>query len=136
MQDGIHGFWVAAAAPLDATGQVDTTLLGNHARTLFAQGCNGLVPFGTTGEGTSFSAAERVAAMHALLDQGIAPERLALGAGFPGVVDAVGLCRDTLSLCLTQVLVQPPDVFGDVTEDVLVDAYASLIVQVNDARPG
>ena len=62
MQDGIHGFWVAAATPLDSTGQIDVALLGEHANTLFAQGCDGLVLFGTAGEGTSFSAAERIAA--------------------------------------------------------------------------
>jgi hypothetical protein len=27
MHDGIHGFWVASATPLDAIGQVNTLLL-------------------------------------------------------------------------------------------------------------
>ena len=134
MQDGIHGFWVAAATPLDATGQADAVLLGEHARSLFGQGCDGLVLFGTTGEGTSFSAAERIAVAQALLDQGVAPERLALGAGFPAIHDAVGLCRAALALGLTQVLVLPPYFYRDVTEDGLVDAYASLVDQVNDDR--
>jgi 4-hydroxy-tetrahydrodipicolinate synthase len=109
-------------------------VLGDHARALFAQGCDGLVLFGTTGEGTAFSAAERIAVARALLDQGIAPERLALGAGFPAIADAAGLCRDTLALGLTQVLVLPPYFYRDVTEDGLVDAYASLVDQVNDDR--
>lgn len=134
MQDGIHGFWVAAATPLDAAGQIDAALLGDHANALFAQGCDGLVLFGTTGEGTSFSAAERIAAVRALLDQGIPPARLALGAGFPAIADAVGLCRDALALGLTQVLVLPPYFYRDVTQDGLVDAYASLLDQVNDDR--
>ena len=134
MQDGIHGFWVAAATPLDATGQVDNALLGDHARALFAHGCDGLVLFGTTGEGPSFSAAERIAVVRALLDQGIAPERLALGVGFPAIQDAVGLCRAALALGLTQVLALPPYFFRDVTEDGLVDAYASLIDQVGNDR--
>jgi len=127
MQDGIHGFWVAAATPLVATGQIDAALLGDHANALFAQGCDGLVLFGTTGEGTSFSAAERIAAVRALLGQGIAPARLALGAGFPAIADA-------LALGLTQVLVLPPYFYRDVTQDGLVDAYASLLDQVNDDR--
>src|SRR5271167_4019503 len=101
MQDGIHGFWVASATPLDATGQVDTALLGNHARSLFSQGCDGVVLFGTTGEGSSFAAAERIAVVRALLDQGIAPARIGLGVGFPAIHDAVGLCRDALALGLT-----------------------------------
>jgi 4-hydroxy-tetrahydrodipicolinate synthase len=134
MHDGIHGFWVAATTPLDATGQIDTALLGDHARSLFAQGCDGVVLFGTTGEGTSFSAVERIALVRALLDQGIAPERLALGVGFPAIHDAVGLCRVALAFGLTQVLALPPYFYRDVTEDGLVDAYASLLDQVNDDR--
>jgi 4-hydroxy-tetrahydrodipicolinate synthase len=134
MQDGIHGFWVAAATPLDLTGAVDTALLATHARTLFSQGCDGLVLFGTTGEGTSFSAAERIAVVRALLEQGIAPERLALGVGFSAIADAVGLCRDALAIGLTQVLALPPYFYRDVTEDGLVDAYAHLVDQVDNDR--
>ena len=133
-QDGIHGFWVAAATPLDAAGQVDTKLLGDHGRALFAQGVDGLVLFGTTGEGTSFSAAERIAVVQALLAQGIGPERLALGVGFPAVQDTIGLCRAILPLGLTQVLALPPYFYRDVTEDGLVDVYAALLDQVNDDR--
>src|SRR5271155_3457554 len=118
MQDGIHGFWVASATPLNATGQVDTTLLGDHARSLFARGCDGVVLFGTTGEGSSFSAAER----------------MGLGVGFPAIHDAVGLCRDLLALGLTQVLALPPYFYRDVTEDGLFDAYASLVDQVDNDR--
>jgi 4-hydroxy-tetrahydrodipicolinate synthase len=132
--DGIHGFWVAAATPLHADGEVDTATLGAHARSLFARGCDGLVLFGTTGEGPSFSAAERIAVVRALLDQGIAPDRLALGVGFPAMRDAVGLCRDALALGVTQVLALPPFFFRDVTEDGLVDAFASLVDRVADDR--
>ena len=46
----------------------------------------------------------------------------------------MGLCRDALALGLTQVLVLPPYFYRDVTEDGLVDAYASLLDQVNDDR--
>jgi 4-hydroxy-tetrahydrodipicolinate synthase len=134
MQDGIHGFWVAAATPLDAAGQIDTALLGDHARALFAQGCDGLVLFGTTGEGTSFSAVERIAAVRVLLAQGIVPERMALGVGFPAIHDAVGLCRAVLAVGLTQVLALPPHFYRDVTEDGVFDAYASLVDQVGNDR--
>ena len=109
MHDGIHGFWVATATPLDATGQIDTALLGDHARSVFAHGCDGVVLFGTTGEGTSFSAAERIAVVQALLDQGIAPgpagarRRLSRHR-----TTRWGLCRVALALGLTQVLALPP----------------------------
>jgi 4-hydroxy-tetrahydrodipicolinate synthase len=134
MQDGIHGFWVAAATPLDATGAIDTALLGDHACSLFARGCDGVVLFGTTGEGPSFAAAERIAAVRALLEQGIAPEHLALGVGFAAMTDAAGLCRDALALGLTQMLALPPYFFRDATEHGLVDAYGSLVDRVDDDR--
>jgi 4-hydroxy-tetrahydrodipicolinate synthase len=134
MQDSIHGFWVASATPLDSTGQVDTTLLGDHARSLFARGCDGVVLFGTTGEGPSFTAAERIATVRALLAHGIAPDRMALGVGFPAMLDAAILCRDALALGLTQVLALPPFFFRDATEDGLVDAFATLLDRVNDDR--
>jgi 4-hydroxy-tetrahydrodipicolinate synthase len=134
MWDGIHGFWVASATPLTPAGDVDAALLGEHARALFASGCDGLVLFGTTGEGTSFSVSERIAAVEALLAQGIAPERLALGAGFPALPDAVGLCRGALGLGLRHMLVLPPYYYRDVTEDGLVDAYDQLIDRINDDR--
>ena len=134
MHDGIHGFWVASATPLTAAGEVDTALLADHARALFAQGCDGLVLFGTTGEGSSFAAVERIEVVRALLDQGIAPERLALGVGFPAIHDAVTLCRVVLLLGVTQVLALPPYFYRDVTEDGLVDAYSHLVDHVDSDR--
>ena len=134
MHDGIHGFWIAAATPLDASGQVDTRLLGDHARTLFARGCDGFVLFGTTGEGTAFTVAERLRAVEALLAQGIPASRLALGVGFPAIPDAVALSKDALSLGLTHLLALPPFYYRDVTEDGLVDGFSELIDGVSDDR--
>jgi 4-hydroxy-tetrahydrodipicolinate synthase len=92
------------------------------------------VLFGTTGEGTSFSAAERIATLRALLEQGTAPERLAIGVGFPAIPDAADLCRDVLSTSVTQVLALPPYFYRDVTDDGLFEAYARLINQVGNDR--
>lgn len=134
MHDGIHGFWVAAATPLDATDHVDTTLLANHARALFARGCDGFVLFGTTGEGTAFTAAERLATVEALLAGGIPANRLAVGVGFPAIADAIAATRGVLALGLTHVLALPPYFYRDVTEDGLVDAFSALIDGTADDR--
>jgi len=55
MTDAISGFWVATPTPLTAEGTVDPARLADHARRLFKKGVNGVVLFGTTGEGTSFN---------------------------------------------------------------------------------
>ena len=134
MFDGIHGFRVATATPLDASGAVATAALGAHANALFARGCDGLVLFGTTGEGTAFTAQERLATVEALLAQGIPASRLALGVGCPAIPDAVALTKQALAIGLTHVLALPPFYFRDVPEAGLVDAFSELIDGVGDDR--
>src|SRR5690349_6328301 len=83
MTDRVSGFWVATATPLTAAGSVDHVRLASHAQSLFRQGVDGVVLFGTTGEGTSFSIAERIETVAALLEAGIGADRIGLGGGFP-----------------------------------------------------
>src|SRR4051794_4537392 len=121
MADRIEGMWAAMATPLLADGAVDHVLLVRHAEWLLRHGCDGLVPFGTTGEGTSFSSDERLRAVEAMLAAGIAPSQIALGAGYPSVPDAVGLIRAALGLGLQHVLVLPPYFFGDAPAEGIED---------------
>jgi 4-hydroxy-tetrahydrodipicolinate synthase len=134
MSDSITGLWVAALTPLDEDGAPDAARLGRHAAQLLAQGCDGIVLFGTTGEGPSFTAAERLAVVEALLAQGIAPGRLALGIGFPAIPEAVSLARAALSLGLDQLLALPPFFFRDVAASGVAEAFARLIDGVKDER--
>ncbi|HYZ64844.1 MAG TPA: dihydrodipicolinate synthase family protein [Acetobacteraceae bacterium] len=134
MSDRIEGLWAALATPVRADGAVDEALLVRHSRWLLEQGCDGLVPFGTTGEGTSFAAAERLGAVEALLAAGIGSERIALGVGCPAVPDTVALCRGALGLGLQHVLTLPPYFFRDAPEEGIEDAFASVLDGVGDAR--
>ncbi|TNC09864.1 dihydrodipicolinate synthase family protein [Methylobacterium terricola] len=134
MTNAITGLWVALATPLEATGAVDHGALVRHVRFLTERGCDGVVPFGTTGEGTSFSAPERLAAVEALLAGGIPAERIGLGTGMPAIPDAVALTKAALSLGLAHALVLPPYFYRDVTEAGLVDAFAAYLDGVGDDR--
>jgi 4-hydroxy-tetrahydrodipicolinate synthase len=134
MTDSIRGFWVAIATPIAADGEVDHAALARHAHALFDQHCDGIVLFGTTGEGPSFSARERLDTAAALLANGIEPARIALGAGFPSIVDSIALSRDALSLGLRHMLVLPPYFYRDATPSGLEDAFAAIIDGVDDAR--
>ncbi len=134
MTDFIRGFWVAAPTPLAADGSVDHGLLTRHAQDLFTRGVDGIVLFGTTGEGTSFSAPERLAAVEAMLSAGIAPGRIGLGAGFPALTDSIALSRSALALGLTQILILPPYFYRDVTPAGIEDAFAAIFDGINDER--
>jgi 4-hydroxy-tetrahydrodipicolinate synthase len=126
MSDVISGLWVAIATPLDADGNVDHPTLVKHGLWLLDQDCDGLVPFGTTGEGPSFSAAERLAATEALLKAGIPREKIALGTGCAAITDTISLTRQALALGLTHVLMLPPFYFRDAPPEGIEDAFAAI----------
>lgn len=134
MTHPITGLWVACATPLEPGGGVDHAALARHGARLLVAGCDGLVLFGTTGEGPSFTPAERVAAAEALLASGIPADMLALGAGGPAIGEAVALIRDTLSLGLIHALILPPYYFRDATSEGIGDAFAAILDGVGDTR--
>lgn len=132
MRDGIGGFWVALATPLTAAGDIDHAEMLRHIRFLFDQTVEGVVLFGTTGEGTSFNGAERLAATEAMLAGGIASERMALGAGFPAISDNIAFIRAVRALDLTQVLMLPPYFYREVTPEGIEAAFAAVLDGVGD----
>lgn len=134
MTEAIRGFWVASATPLAADGSVDSSRLAAHAKQLFSKGVDGVVLFGTTGEGTSFNAGERLATVEAMLEAGIAPERIGIGGGFPAITDSIALTRGVLGLGLRHVLLLPPYFDRSVTPEGIEDAFAAIIDGVADDR--
>ncbi|MFT4118993.1 dihydrodipicolinate synthase family protein [Bradyrhizobium sp.] len=134
MSEAIRGFWVASATPLAADGGVDHARLAGHAQQLFGKGVDGVVLFGTTGEGASFNVAERVAALEAMLKAGVAAERIAIGGGFPAISDSIALTRAALGLGLRHVLLLPPYFDRSVTAEGIEDAFAAVLDGVADDR--
>lgn len=134
MTGAIRGFWAATPTPLTVEGTVDYAKLAGHALDLFKRGIDGVVLFGTTGEGTSFSVVERIATVEALLKAGVAAARIGLGGGFPAVTDSVALARSALSLGLNHVLILPPYFDRNVTPAGIEDAFAAIFDHVADDR--
>lgn len=134
MTEAIRGFWVASATPLAADGSVDSAKLAAHAKQLFGREVDGVVLFGTTGEGTSFNVTERVATIEAVLKAGVAPERIGIGGGFPAITDSIALSRAVLDLGLRHVLLLPPYFDRSATPEGIEDAFAAIIDGVADDR--
>ena len=134
MTGAIRGFWVAAPTPLTVEGAVDHARLAGHALDLFGKGIDGVVLFGTTGEGTSFNVAGRIATVEALLKAGVAAARIGLGSGFPAITDSIALVRAALSLGLNHALILPPYFDRSVTPDGIEDAFAAIFDDVADDR--
>lgn len=131
---GLPGIWPALLTPLDAGLNIDHPRWVAHARQLIAGGCGGVTPFGTTGEGPSFSVAERLAAIDALIEGGVPAGRILVSTSCAALPDTLALTRHAVQAGAWGVLVLPPFFLKGVSDAGIVDAYAWLIDRVADPR--
>jgi 4-hydroxy-tetrahydrodipicolinate synthase len=120
--------------PLDANGDVDHRMLAAHAHALLAQGVDGVAPFGTTGEGQSFSLAERRAGVDAMLTAGVSPQRVVAATGCAALPETIELTRHGVAAGCAACLILPPFFWKDSSDDGLFAWYAQVIEAVADPR--
>jgi 4-hydroxy-tetrahydrodipicolinate synthase len=130
----VRGLWCATLTPLDREGRVDAPRFAAHVRLLLSQGVDGVAPFGTTGEGPSFSVAERRSGLDALLAGGITSGRIVAGTGGAAITDAVELTRHAIGVGVSRCLVVPPFFFKDVSDEAVFAFFAQFVDAVNDPR--
>jgi 4-hydroxy-tetrahydrodipicolinate synthase len=131
---GIAGIWPALMTPLRPDLGVDHARLVAHARTLLAAGCAGVTPFGTTGEGPSFSVTERCAAVDALVAGGVPAARILVSVGCAALPDAIALTRHAQDIGAWGVLLLPPFYFKGLSDAGIVDACSQVLDAAAD-RP-
>lgn len=130
---GLRGIWPALLTPLTPDLKVDLRTLARHARSLLEAGCAGVTPFGTTGEGPSFSVEERKQAVEALA-RGIPGQQILVSTSCASLEDVVALTRHAVGLGAWGCLMMPPFFQKGVSERGVVDAYAYVIDRVSDPR--
>ncbi len=124
----LAGVYAAAVTPLlDSTLDLDS--VPRLLAFLASRGCHGAVLFGTTGEGPSFSPAEREALMRCAHEarESIPGFRLIAGTGTPSLSETIDLTRLAFDLGFDGVLVLPPYYFRKATEDGLFLWFRELI---------
>lgn len=84
-----NGVYVAVLTPMYSDFSCDHKKLASHCFELIKQGCTGVALFGTTGEGPSFSLAERIEVLQTLIGEGLDPEKIILANGSSGIRDTV-----------------------------------------------
>jgi 4-hydroxy-tetrahydrodipicolinate synthase len=131
---GLPGIWPALMTPLGADGAIDHVRFATHAKGLIAAGCGGVTPFGTTGEGPSFSVAERRAAVDALIAAGVPAARILVSVSCAALPDTIALTRHAQDVGAWGALLMPPFFFKGVSDAGIVDALAQVIDAVA-ARP-
>jgi 4-hydroxy-tetrahydrodipicolinate synthase len=130
----VRGVWCATLTPVRPDGAVDAPRLIAHVRALLASGVDGVALFGTTGEGQSFSAAERRAGLEALIAGGIDPTRILAGTGCAALPETIELTRHAVACGCAGALVLPPFFFKDVGADGVFASFARVIDEVADER--
>lgn len=131
---GLPGIWPALMTPLAADLSIDHAKFAALARRLLEQGCGGVTPFGTTGEGPSFSVAERRAAVDALIAGGVPAARILVSVSCAAVPDTVALVRHAQDVGAWGVLLMPPFFFKGVDDEGIVESYRQVLDATAD-RP-
>jgi 4-hydroxy-tetrahydrodipicolinate synthase len=130
----LAGVIAAVLTPLNDDLSPDFAEHLAHCRRLLGEGCDGLSPLGTSGEGNSFSVRERIAILEALLKGGISPDILLPGTGASSLPDTIELTRHALSVGVTSVLMVPPFYYKSVSGEGLYDTYSRVVEGVADDR--
>ena len=127
MQGRFTGIYCAAVTPMRGE-QIDIDALQKHLTTLAAEGCDGVLLMGTTGEGPSLSQAEREAIMKAAVDADTGLKLLA-GTGTPSLPETIQATRRAFELGVEGVVVVPPYYFRNAPAEGLRAFYATVIKQ-------
>jgi 4-hydroxy-tetrahydrodipicolinate synthase len=128
----VRGLWCATLTPLRARGTIDHARLASHVRRLFDAGIDGIVMFGTTGEGPSFAVGERRAALERLLAAGIAPDRIVVATGCTAAPDTEALVRHALNRGVQRCLILPPYFWKDLNREAVYRYYSGLIERIGN----
>lgn len=128
----LQGVIAAAATPLREDLSIDLDHLVSHCRWLLGDGgCDGVNLLGTTGEATSFSVAQRIEAMRAVANAGLALDRFMVGTGAAALDDAVRLTAEAKVLGFAGTLVLPPFYYKGIDADGLAAYIETLIKRVD-----
>jgi 4-hydroxy-tetrahydrodipicolinate synthase len=118
--------FVASLTPFRPTdGAVDHAWIAGHLRWLAANGADGVVPCGTTGEGPSLGLAERKAVIETVVAHrgGL---RVIAGTGCVALGETIEATRHALALGADAALVIPPYYFKAITTDGLLAYYRAV----------
>lgn len=125
----LAGVYAAAVTPLDHESKLDLESVPVLMRFLATRGCHGLVLFGTTGEGPSFSPSEREVLMRSVraYRNQFRNFRLIAGTGTPSLSESIDLTKLAFDLGYDAALVVPPYYFRKATDDGLFAWFSELI---------
>jgi 4-hydroxy-tetrahydrodipicolinate synthase len=128
------GVYAAVLTPMRSDFSCDHKKLASHCIELIRQGCTGVALFGTTGEGPSFSLAERIEALQKLILGGLAPEKIILANGSSGIWDTVALGHEVLKHGCGALLIAPPSFYKNISDEGVLAFYREIIQKIANPK--
>ncbi len=128
------GIWPALLTPLNADLSIDIPAFARHANALLTAGCSGVTPFGTTGEGPSFSVTERMATLDGLIAAGVPAQRILVSTSCAALPDVLALTQHAVNVGAFGCLLLPPFFLKGVPDQGVIDFYSQVIDQVADPK--
>lgn len=122
----IEGVVTAVLTPIDRQGKPDLGRLQRHIRQLERDGSNAILLMGTTGEGPSFSLAEREA-VHASAIGAAGKMQVLAQTGCASLTDTIHLTRQAFAHGIRTVTILPPFFFKGVSDNGLFTYYSRIL---------
>jgi 4-hydroxy-tetrahydrodipicolinate synthase len=125
----LSGVYAATVTPLKSDLSPDLEAVAPFLAFLASRGCHGALIFGTTGEGPSFSAAEREAVWRAALKvrEQFPDFKLFAGTGTPSLTETIDLTKVAFNLGFDAVVTLPPYYFRKANDDGLFNWFEQVI---------
>ena len=132
--NSFSGIWPALLTPLHADLSIDHARLAAHSKSLLARGCSGVTAFGTTGEGPSFSMAERKEAIDQLIKNGIPADQIMVSTSCAALPETLELTRHAVKAGVAGCLMLPPFFLKGVSDQGIIDSYCYVIDAMDAMR--
>lgn len=123
------GVYAAAVTPLFKDFSIKIQDMQPFLNFLQSRGCHGALLFGTTGEGPSFSANERLSLLQeAVKIKEVHPDfKLLAGTGTTSLEETIQLTTSAFELGYDGVVVLPPFYYRSISEDHLYAWYSEIL---------
>ncbi|MDE0305203.1 MAG: dihydrodipicolinate synthase family protein [Albidovulum sp.] len=129
------GVYAAVATPVATDFSPDLPRFLNHCRWLLSNGCVGLAPLGTTGEGNSLGLDDRRRILDSMAQNGLPMDRVIAGTGSASIDDAVELSKFALDTGVNGLLMLPPFYYKNPSEDGLFKFFATVAERLAERSP-
>ncbi len=133
MTTKLRGVFSPVLMPFNADYSPSVNRFVKHCHWLLNQGV-GLSVFGTNSEANSLGVDEKRGLLDALLNTGVAPDRLMPGTGACALTDTIALTRHAVAAGCAGVLMLPPFYYKGVSDEGLFRSFATVIDAVADSR--